>query len=132
VRPVLQARPQTQGVDEVVDASALQRRAAPVEIEGQRDVAERVEGRHEVERLEDEADPTTAQIVSSRSDSPVISVSPIHARPLVAPSSPAMMCMSVDFPEPDGPMIAVNSPRRMPTVTPSRARTRSRRRRRSW
>ena len=27
-----------------------------------------------------------------------------------------MMCMSVDLPEPDGPMIAVNSPRRMPTL----------------
>ena len=34
-----------------------------------------------------------------------------------------MMCMSVDLPEPDGPMIAVNSPRRMPTLTPSSART---------
>ncbi len=30
-----------------------------------------------------------------------------------------MMCMSVDLPEPDGPMIAVNSPRRMPRVTSS-------------
>ena len=52
-----------------------------------------------------------------------MSVSPIHARPEVAASSPAMMCMRVDLPDPDGPMIAVNCPRRMPTLTPSSART---------
>ena len=52
-----------------------------------------------------------------------MSVSPIHALPEVGASSPAMMCMSVDLPDPDGPMIAVNSPRRMPTLTSSSART---------
>jgi hypothetical protein len=31
--------------------------------------------------------------------------------------------MSVDLPDPDGPMIAVNSPVRNRTVTPSSART---------
>ncbi len=30
--------------------------------------------------------------------------------PSVSVSSPAMQCMSVDLPDPDGPMIAVNSP----------------------
>jgi hypothetical protein len=45
--------------------------------------------------------------VSRRSSSPVSSVSPIHAEPLVSVSSPAMQCMRVDLPEPDGPMIAV-------------------------
>ncbi len=47
----------------------------------------------------------------------MISVSPIQTRPLDGASNPAMMCMSVDFPDPEGPMTAVNSPRRMPTVT---------------
>jgi hypothetical protein len=63
------------------------------------------------------------RIVRSRSPRPVISVSPIHARPWVGVSRPAMMCMSVDLPEPEAPMIAVNWPRRMPTLTSSRART---------
>ena len=34
-----------------------------------------------------------------------------------------MQCISVDLPDPDGPMIAVNSPAGNPTVTPSRACT---------
>jgi hypothetical protein len=43
--------------------------------------------------------------------------------PDVAVSRPARQCISVDLPEPDGPMIAVNSPRRNSTDKPSRART---------
>jgi hypothetical protein len=39
-------------------------------------------------------------------------------------SSPAMQCIRVDLPDPDGPMIEVNSPVENPTVTPSRACTR--------
>ncbi len=38
-------------------------------------------------------------------------------------SSPARQCMSVDLPDPDGPMIAVNAPASKSTSTPSRART---------
>ena len=34
-----------------------------------------------------------------------------------------MQCMSVDLPEPDGPMTAVNCPRSNSTLTPSRAVT---------
>ena len=34
-----------------------------------------------------------------------------------------MQCISVDLPEPDGPMIAVNRLGSNPTVTPSSART---------
>ncbi len=34
-----------------------------------------------------------------------------------------MQCMSVDFPDPDGPMTAVKRPRSKSTVMPSRART---------
>ena len=36
------------------------------------------------------------------------SVSPIRTVPLVALSSAAKQCMSVDLPEPEGPMTAVN------------------------
>ena len=34
-----------------------------------------------------------------------------------------MQCMSVDFPDPDGPITAVNQPRSKVTSTPSSART---------
>ena len=34
-----------------------------------------------------------------------------------------MHCISVDLPEPDGPMIAVKAPAAKATSTPSRART---------
>ena len=47
----------------------------------------------------------------------------MKAVPEVSVSRPAMQCSSVDLPEPDGPMIAVNRPVAKSTVTPSRART---------
>src|SRR5205823_3633950 len=58
--------------------------------------------------------------VSSRevSETPSTSTSPDVGR-----SSPARMCMSVDLPDPDGPMIAVKRPRSKSTVTPARAST---------
>jgi ABC-type lipoprotein export system ATPase subunit len=43
------------------------------------------------------------------------------ARALV--SRPARMCISVDLPEPEGPMIAVKRSRSKPVLTPSRAST---------
>ena len=43
--------------------------------------------------------------------------------PEVSVSSPATQCMSVDLPEPDGPMIAVKRRSSKSTVTSSRART---------
>ena len=61
--------------------------------------------------------------VSSLSDSPLRSTSPMNTLPSVSESSPATQCMSVDFPDPDGPMIAVYRPVGNSTVTPSRART---------
>ena len=61
--------------------------------------------------------------VSRLSSSAVRSVSPMCTVPDVAVSRPATQCISVDLPEPDGPMIAVNWPRAKSTVTPSRART---------
>jgi len=48
--------------------------------------------------------------VSRRSGSVVISVPPIHTCPPSALSSPAMQCISVDLPDPDGPMMAVKVP----------------------
>ena len=43
--------------------------------------------------------------------------------PEVGVSRPARMCMSVDLPEPDGPMTAVRRPAAMSTETPRRAST---------
>ena len=47
----------------------------------------------------------------------------MNAWPDVSVSRPAVQCSSVDLPDPDGPMIAVNRPPSKSTVTPSRART---------
>ena len=62
-------------------------------------------------------------LVSPASSSFPMSSPPTYAVPEVARSSPAMHCMSVDFPEPDGPMTAVNRPRSKDTLTSSSART---------
>ena len=43
--------------------------------------------------------------------------------PDVSESRPASVCMSVDLPEPEGPMIAVKRPGAKSTVTESSART---------
>ena len=43
--------------------------------------------------------------------------------PDVGLSSPARMCISVDLPEPDGPMTAVRRPSSMSTETPRSAST---------
>jgi hypothetical protein len=43
--------------------------------------------------------------------------------PLVGRSSPARMCISVDLPEPDGPMIAANRAGENSVLTPARAST---------
>ena len=46
-------------------------------------------------------------IVSCFSDAALISTSPRKIRPELTRSRPARQCSNVDFPEPDGPMIAV-------------------------
>ena len=46
-----------------------------------------------------------------------------EAKGPLASTRAAQQCMSVDLPEPDGPITAVNSPAMMSSVTPSRART---------
>ncbi len=52
-----------------------------------------------------------------------MSRSPTKAWPVVGRSSPAMQCIRVDFPEPDGPMTAVKRPRSKVTLMPARAWT---------
>jgi hypothetical protein len=61
--------------------------------------------------------------VNALSFSPVSSTSPMRTDPESAVSRAAQQCMSVDLPEPLGPMTAVNSPAPMSRLTPSRART---------
>src|SRR3954463_12802366 len=61
--------------------------------------------------------------VSLRSLSFARLVSPSTTVPDVGRSSPAAMLRKVLFPEPEGPMIAVNEPRGSVTLTPSRATT---------
>ena len=62
-------------------------------------------------------------IVSSVSSSVVTSTPATVTSPDVGLSRPARMCMSVDLPEPDGPMTAVSRPLAMSTETPRRAST---------
>ena len=61
--------------------------------------------------------------VRALSLSELMSVSPRNTWPEVGRSSPASMCSSVDLPEPEGPMIAVNWPSTRPTLTSSSAVT---------
>jgi hypothetical protein len=97
--------------------------ASPGQGEGKQDVLSRGERRHQVEGLEHEPDPVPAHprelLVLSRDRS----VPGMVTVPLSAVSSAAAQCMSVDFPEPDGPITAVNAPAAMSTVTSSRAVT---------
>src|SRR3954447_2433617 len=53
----------------------------------------------------------------------VMSVPPMVILPLVGESRPARMCMSVDLPEPEGPITAVNCPAGTSRLTPRRAST---------
>ena len=61
--------------------------------------------------------------VSPESSRVPMSSPPTNVCPDVGRSRPAMQCMSVDLPEPDGPMTAVNRPRSKVTVIPARACT---------
>ena len=62
-------------------------------------------------------------LVSSPSSRPVISSPSSRTVPAVGVSSPARMCIRVDLPEPDGPMIAVKRPRSKPVLTSTSAST---------
>ena len=61
--------------------------------------------------------------VSSLSPSFVMSCPAIVTLPSVGRSSPARMCISVDLPEPDGPMTAVRRPAATSRSTPRSALT---------
>jgi hypothetical protein len=61
--------------------------------------------------------------VRSVSPSFEIAVPPISTSPELGLSSPARMCISVDLPDPDGPMIPVSWPCRTSIETPRRAWT---------
>jgi hypothetical protein len=61
--------------------------------------------------------------VRASSESVVRSTPSSTAVPDVGRSRPARRCMSVDLPEPDGPMMAVKAPAGKSTVTPSSAVT---------
>ena len=52
-----------------------------------------------------------------------MSVPAIETEPDVGLSRPARMCMSVDLPEPDGPMTAVSRPSAISSETPRSAST---------
>ena len=62
-------------------------------------------------------------LVSCRSLRGESSVPPIQICPLVTASSPAMQCISVDLPDPDGPITAINEPAGMSKLTASSAVT---------
>lgn len=62
--------------------------------------------------------------VSRLSSRPVISCPPMRMEPALGESRPARQCISVDLPEPEGPMIAVKRPAPNSTSTPRRASTR--------
>ena len=59
--------------------------------------------------------------VRARSERPDSSAAPILTEPDVGVSRPARQCMRVDFPDPDGPMMAVNRAVANSTVTPPSA-----------
>ena len=61
--------------------------------------------------------------VSCFSEQALISTSPRKICPDVTRSRPARQCSRVDFPDPDGPMIAVYRWRSNSTSIPSSART---------
>ncbi len=94
-------------------------RGAARDVERQRDVVARGQRRQQVVGLEDEPDPVAAQPgeLPLRA-APLISVPPIQTCPEVAASRPAMQCIRVDLPEPEGPIIAVKEPAGMSRLTP--------------
>ena len=112
-KPVAQA----DGVDHGVEPLLVD--LAPGDVERQGDVLPGGERRHEVERLEDEAEPVAPQPGQRRVLQPARAADPsMTTSPEVGVSSAAMQCIRVDLPEPDGPMIAVSRPRSKSTLTP--------------
>ena len=108
-RAVVQAVADADRVDQPVEPLAVG--LAPGDRERQQDVLLGVEHRQQVEGLEDEADPVAAQLRQLA----VVELASARRRrcvtvPEVGRSRPARMCISVDLPDPDGPMIAAKRP----------------------
>ena len=84
---------------------------AAVEEQREGDVLARAQQREEVEELEDEPDASAAHVRQRlfvqirRAPRPSMATAPASGR-----SRPPTRCSRVDLPEPDGPMIATNSP----------------------
>ncbi len=101
------------------------------ELERQDDVLGRRQHREQVEELEDEADVVAAQLRQRR----IVEAADVDAGDSTSPdvglSSPARMCISVDLPEPDGPMTAVRLAARRCRPTRRAGRRRRSRPRRS-
>ena len=92
--------------------------------ERQLDVRLRGRAGNEVEGLEDEADLAAADLATARPRRAFARRSPSRKYwPRVGTSRQPMMCISVDFPEPDAPMIATKSPRETESDTPRSACT---------
>ena len=113
-RPVREAVAETDGVDDLVEPRRVGLAAG--ERHRERDVLDRGERRHQVEGLEDEADPVAAQLGELRSSSVPRSVSPMKHVARGEVVEPGDACISVDLPEPDGPMMAVKRPVAKSTV----------------
>ena len=91
--------------------------------ERQDDVLLRGQHRQQVEELEDEADVLAAQPRQLRVGERRDLLPAIVTVPLVGLSRPARMCISVDLPEPDGPMTATSWPDSTSSETPRSAST---------
>ena len=120
-RPVLEPVAQVDRGDHRVEPGLV--RLAAGDRQRQRDVLLGGQRRQQVELLEDEADLVPAQLRSAACRDPGSRSPPMNTSPEVGRSSPARQCINVDLPDPDGPMIAVNSPAGKVAVTPSRAVT---------
>src|SRR6266545_4234175 len=92
-------------------------------VKRQEDVLARGEHRYKLKNWKTKPMWRRRSLVRSLSPSPVISVSAIETWPAVGLSNPARMCISVDLPEPDGPITATSSPLETESVTPRRAST---------
>ena len=120
-RLVVAALGEADALDQRVDRRASGLR--PAIASGSEDVLLRGQRRQQVEGLEDEADVAAAQAGELLSDIAVMSSPPIVHAAGVGRSSPASRCISVDLPEPDGPMTAVNWPAGTSSETPRSAST---------
>ena len=120
-RPVRAAIRRPHLLQEILEPRLVRLRAG--DRQRQANVLLRAQHGEEVEELEDEPDVLAPELVRSVSPSVVTSVPSMATVPDVGLSSPARMCISVDLPEPNGPMTAVSLPRSTSRLTPRSAST---------